>query len=87
MSQLFYYSGPNNSRISSYYENPWKRNKVINLPSKAVNKGLVIGIATARPSTFFLSILVLIFTEEVAIKMSCGSSGTPVYSVNVARSL
>jgi hypothetical protein len=60
---------------------------VISLPSKTVNKGLVIGVATAGLSTFFLSILVLIFTAEFAIKISCDSSGTPVYRVNVARSL
>jgi hypothetical protein len=33
-------------------------------------------IDTIGPSTFFLSILVLIFTPEYAIKISCGSSGT-----------
>jgi hypothetical protein len=56
----------------------------MSLPNKAINKGLMIGqrkiaygIDTIGPSTFFLSILVLIFTPEYAIKISCGSSGTP----------
>jgi hypothetical protein len=43
----------------------------------------VIGQLTVRPSTFFLSILVLIFITEFVIKISCGSSGTPVYGSSV----
>jgi hypothetical protein len=30
-------------RILSYYENPWKSNKVMSLPNKAINNGLMIG--------------------------------------------
>jgi hypothetical protein len=45
MSQCIYYSITKNQiiqRILSYYENPWK-NKVMSLPKKAINKGLMIG--------------------------------------------
>jgi hypothetical protein len=87
-NKLLYYSITADQiiqRILSYYENPWKLNKVMSLPDEAINKGLMIGqrksltvgIDTIGPSTFFLSILVLIFTPEYAIKISCGSSGTP----------
>jgi hypothetical protein len=38
---------------------------------------IVYHLNTLRPSTFILSNLVLIFTPEYAIKISCGSSGTP----------
>lgn len=43
----------------------------------------MIGQLTVRPSTFFLSILVLIFITEFVIKISCGSSRTPVYGRGV----
>jgi hypothetical protein len=38
---------------------------------------IVYHLNTLRPSTFILSNLVLIFTPEYVIKISCGSSGTP----------
>jgi hypothetical protein len=46
MSQCIYYSITADQiiqRILSYYENPWKLNKVMSLPNKAINKGLMIG--------------------------------------------